>query len=85
MALTVLYFARLRESIGLNQEVIAWNATLASVDALQNLLRARGTLWQAALSPQQGVRVAVNQDLAQGHTDLKDGDEVAFFPPVTGG
>lgn len=85
MALSVLYFARLRETIGMGQEVIAWESNLANVEALLNLLRARGAQWQAALSTQQGVRVAVNQDLAQDHTALKDGDEVAFFPPVTGG
>lgn len=85
MALTVLYFARLRETIGMGQEVIAWDANLDNVAALLNLLRARGAQWQAALSTQQGIRVAVNQDLVQDHTILKDGDEVAFFPPVTGG
>lgn len=85
MALTVLYFARLRETIGMGQEVIAWDANLDNVAALLNMLRARGAQWQAALSSQLGVRVAVNQDLAQEHTALKDGDEVAFIPPVTGG
>ena len=85
MALTILYFARLRETIGMGQEAIAWESNLADVAALLNLLRARGSQWQSALSSQQGVRVAVNQDLAQAHTALKDGDEVALFPPVTGG
>jgi len=85
MALTVLYFARLRETIGMGQEAIAWDVNLVSVDALLNSLRARGAQWQTVLNSQQGVRVAVNQDLAQSHTALKDGDEVALFPPVTGG
>lgn len=85
MALTVLYFARLRESIGTAQEDITWQANLANVDALLEYLRARGSQWQTALSDERGVRVAVNQDLAHGHTLLKDGDEVALFPPVTGG
>ena len=85
MSLKVLYFARLRESLGLAQEAIALSQNLASVGELLDFLRARGALWQAALSGGQGVRVAVNQDLAQNHTALKDGDEVAIFPPVTGG
>lgn len=85
MALNVLYFARLREAIGRGQEVIAWDANLANVEALRKVLCARGSQWHSALSSQQGVRVAVNHDLAQDNTALKDGDEVAFFPPVTGG
>ena len=85
MALTLLYFARLRESLGQAQEKIAWQPMLTSVGALLDVLRARGPDWQAALSDAQMVRVAVNQDLAQPATPLKDGDEVALFPPVTGG
>ena len=85
MALTLLYFARLRENLGQAQEEMAWQPMLASVGALLDVLRARGPDWQAALSDTQAVRVAVNQDLAQPTTPLKDGDEVALFPPVTGG
>ncbi len=85
MALTVLYFARLRERLGLAQEGIALQPNLTSVGDLLNYLRARGPQWQAALGDEKVVRVAVNQDLAQNDTHLKDGDEVALFPPVTGG
>jgi len=85
MALTVLYFARLRERLGLAQENIVLQPNLTSVEDLLDYLRARGPQWQAALGDEKVVRVAVNQDLAQLHTHLKDGDEVALFPPVTGG
>lgn len=85
MALNVLYFARLREHVGVSQEAIAWQSNLANVDALLEFLRARGPQWQTALRDERSLRVAVNQDLAQSHTPLKDGDEVALFPPVTGG
>ena len=85
MALTVLYFARLRESLRLAREEIALPATLGNVGQLLDFLRARGAVWQDVLGDAKTVRVAVNQDLAANDTPIKDGDEVALFPPVTGG
>ncbi len=85
MALTVLYFARLRETLGVAREEIAPAHDLSSVAGLLDHLRSRGGAWQAALAPSQPFRVAVNQDMADALTALRDGDEVALFPPVTGG
>jgi molybdopterin synthase sulfur carrier subunit len=48
-------------------------------------LVARGGEWNKALAPGSPVRAAVNQAVAAGNTPVADGDEVAFFPPVTGG
>jgi molybdopterin synthase sulfur carrier subunit len=55
------------------------------VAALRAHLRGRGGAWQAALADGRLVRMAVNQDMAQPSAAIKAGDEVAFFPPVTGG
>ena len=85
MALSVLYFARLREALGVAQEDIALNPTLATVAELLEHLRSRGGSWQEALASARLFRVAVNQEVAGPATPLKDGDEVALFPPVTGG
>lgn len=85
MALTVLYFARLRESLGLAREEIALPTNVSNVGQLLDFLRARGALWQDLLNDAKTVRVAVNQDLAANDTPIKEGDEVALFPPVTGG
>jgi len=56
-----------------------------TVAALLTWLRRRGGAWAAELAPNRAVRVAVNYDMARADTPVKAGDEVAFFPPVTGG
>jgi molybdopterin synthase sulfur carrier subunit len=84
MMLNVLYFASLREAFGKTSEHIS--APLpASVEALILLLRARGGVWSEALGSDKRWRVAVNQEMASMDTKLNAGDEVAIFPPVTGG
>ena len=52
---------------------------------LLDVLRARGGAWDEALAEAKRVRAAVNQELAHGQSAVRDGDELAFFPPVTGG
>lgn len=83
MKLKILYFASLREKVGKGSEEIDVAAT--TVDDLQRHLVSRGGPWAEAFAGKGIVRVAVNQDMAQGSAALKAGDEVAFFPPVTGG
>ena len=85
MSIKILYFASLREALGCAEEELA--AIPAGVDtlgALRAWLCARGGDW-AALRAGQAVRAAINQTLAQAHRPLAEGDEIAFFPPVTGG
>lgn len=82
---TLLYFARLREALGVSSEQADLPAGVADVNGLTNWLRARGGAWETELAPGRAFRVAVNQDMAEGTTPVKDGDEVAVFPPVTGG
>ena len=80
----VFYFARLREELGLASEEIALDPGIGNAGALAAKLAARGGAW-AVLAGGRNVRIAVNQDMAHAATPLKSGDEVAFFPPVTGG
>jgi molybdopterin synthase sulfur carrier subunit len=82
---TVLYFARLREALGRSSEQIALPAAVRDVEGLRALLVARGGEWEQELAPGKPVRAAVNQAMAVGDVPVSDGDEVAFFPPVTGG
>jgi molybdopterin synthase sulfur carrier subunit len=84
-AVTVLFFARLREVLGCERERVSLPPGTRTVAALREHLRARGGAWEAELGARKPVRVAVNQDMADADTPLADGDEVAFFPPVTGG
>jgi len=83
--LKLVFFARLREDLGTPAEELALPASVATVAALRAHLVARGGAWAAALAQGKAVRVAVNHAMAQPTTPLKPGDEVAFFPPVTGG
>jgi sulfur-carrier protein len=84
-AITVLYFARLREAFGIERERLPLPPSVQTVGALREHLRGRGGVWETELAAARPVRVAVNQDMASAATALAAGDEVAFFPPVTGG
>jgi molybdopterin synthase sulfur carrier subunit len=83
--LKVLFFARVREALDCSALELSWSDELASLDALQaHLCETRGERWTAILGEDNMVR-AVNQVVVSGDSQLQDGDEVAFFPPVTGG
>ncbi len=80
----VRYFARFREELATDSEQI--EATQAeTVDALLKTLRTRDGAWARLFAEDQRVMTAVNQEIAERSTPLRDGDEVALFPPVTGG
>jgi len=85
MNVRILYFARLREDMGLSQEMFDLPAAACDVKSLRAQLVARGGTSAAALGSGKAVRVSVNQDIARDDTPVKAGDEIAFFPPVTGG
>lgn len=82
--LTVLYFARLREAVGIAEETITLPP---AVDTAARLLAhlAEGDEQKRTAFDNQNIRIAVNQVQATPQTPVKPGDEVAFFPPVTGG
>jgi sulfur-carrier protein len=80
----VKYFARFREELASDSEQVQ-PAQVGTVEMLLTQLRARGGVWMRLFAEDQRVMVAVNQEVADRSTPLKDGDEVALFPPVTGG
>ena len=85
----ILYFAWLRERVGLGEESVVPPAEVTTVAGLMVWLVSRGPGYAAAFAPNAAgrnlVRCAVNQDFAGPDTPVSAGDEVAFFPPVTGG
>lgn len=83
MQVTVRFFASLREALGASETVTLTSAT--SVAALRDALIARGGRHAEVLQRGRAVRCAVDQDMVDESLMLRDGAEVAFFPPVTGG
>jgi molybdopterin synthase sulfur carrier subunit len=83
--ITLLYFARLREALGTGSEKLVLPAGVNTLDALRTHLAQRGDAWAKEMAAGRNLRAAVNQSVAAADTPLSDGDEVAFFPPVTGG
>ncbi len=81
----LLYFAWLRARIGQAEEELAVPAEVRDVAGLLLWLRARGGGYGEALRDLSVIRVAVNQDYVGRDHPIRDGDEVALFPPVTGG
>jgi molybdopterin synthase sulfur carrier subunit len=83
--ITILYFARLREAVGTASEQVELPRVGATLADLRAILVSRGGAWSEELRENRRIRAAVNQAMADDITPLADGDEVAFFPPVTGG
>jgi len=81
----VLYFAWLRERVGTGEEEVAPPAGVTTVAALIDWLSARSAGHAHAFEQRDVIRAAVNQDFADPDSPVSPGDEVAFFPPVTGG
>lgn len=84
MALRILYFAALRETLGTDGETYEWPEAGLTLGQLRAALASRPEPWPA-LAAMKNLKAAVNQTMAGPDAALADGDEVAFFPPVTGG
>lgn len=83
MKLTLRYFASIREGLGLGTEQVETQA--ATLGALRDELLARDGAYAEHLARGRAVRMALDQLMSDESAALRDGAEVAFFPPVTGG
>jgi molybdopterin synthase sulfur carrier subunit len=83
--LTIVYLARLRDALGLATERVAPPPGVDTAGGLRAWLASRGGAFAAELAAARAVRMAVNHEVANPATPVRPGDEVAFFPPVTGG
>lgn len=81
--ITVLFFAQVRELVGIDQLTLEAEGH-ATVEAIRSELSQKGSNWELALEPGK-LLSAVNQTIVGPDFSVHDGDEVAFFPPVTGG
>lgn len=81
----ILYFAAIRSRVGLAEEEIVLPSGVSTVGELLRWQRGRGPAFAEAFRDAQVVRVAVNEEYAGPESRVAEGDEIAFFPPVTGG
>lgn len=85
MTVKIVYFAWVREKIGLDQEVYELPSAQTTIADLISSLKSRGAPYQEALEHETVIRAAINQEHALRDQVIKDGDEIALFPPMTGG
>ncbi len=82
--LQLRYFASLRDQLNCESEELSWQDDFSTVNDIKTLLSKRNEHWQKLLSNNTTL-IAINQQMVNADSPIKDGDEIAFFPPVTGG
>ncbi len=85
MQIKVLYFARIKEAVNYSSEDVDLPDSIQTITALKHWLSQRGEVWANLFSGKLVVRAAINHALVDDAATFTSGDEVAFFPPVTGG
>jgi molybdopterin synthase sulfur carrier subunit len=85
MKINLKFFASVREAVGTAGEAVTLPEGVATVGAVREHLIARGGAWAEALGQERALRMAFDHVMCAPETPLREGGEVAFFPPVTGG
>ena len=84
LSVNILYFASIGESLGIEDEIIELPQEGLSLGELKEKLAIRGPAWEKVMRSTT-LQSALNQAISCDTASLRDGDEIAFFPPVTGG
>jgi molybdopterin synthase sulfur carrier subunit len=85
MKIKLRFFASVREALGTSNEAVDLPGDVKTVGAVRDFLIARGGAWAEALGRERALRMAFDQVMCEPDTPVREGGEVAFFPPVTGG
>ena len=85
MKIQLRFFASVREALGVTQESVIVPESVITVGDVRAFLQQRGGVWAEALADKRSLRMAYDQEMTDAAAPIKDGGEVAFFPPVTGG
>lgn len=85
MQIELRFFASVREQLGTSQEVTTVPESVRTVGDVRHWLAQRGPVWGETLAEGRALRMALDHQVVPADTALRDGCEVAFFPPVTGG
>ncbi|MFZ6744274.1 molybdopterin converting factor subunit 1 [Undibacterium sp. JH2W] len=85
MNIQLRFFASVREKLGMSEQKVSLPEGISTVGEVRALLVARGDVWAEVLAPGRALRMAYNQQMCEPDTQISEGAEVAFFPPVTGG
>jgi molybdopterin synthase sulfur carrier subunit len=85
MKIELRFFASVREALQTSQEIIELPDSVKTVGDVRAFLMGRGGIWAEVLGPEKNLRMAYDHEMTEADTELVDGGEVAFFPPVTGG
>ena len=81
----LLYFASLRETLDAGKEQLDLPDSVTNITELKNLLAQRGGCWAGSFTGNTSLLVSINQQMANEDSEIENSDEIAFFPPVTGG
>lgn len=85
MKIQLRFFASVREALGTAQESVTLPDHVRTIGGVHEFLRQRGGVWAETLAEGRALRIAHNHQMIDADTPIAEGDEVAFFPPVTGG
>lgn len=85
MKINLRFFASVREALGTAGEAVTLPEGVTTVGAVRDFLVARGGAWAETLGQDRALRMAFEHVMCEPETQVREGGEVAFFPPVTGG